>query len=103
MPGVSQYPQPPQYPQYPQAPYPPPGYGQAPIDFPYYQPAGDLLAPARRAAAMQFGVGVLLILCCVGIGAVPWFANAEELLANSGVEMPPMPPGWTLSQMFRLA
>ena len=95
MPGVSQYPSP--YPPYP------PAYGQPPVDFAYYQPAGDLLGPARRAAVLQCVLGGGLMVCCVGIGMFPWFANAEELVANSGLEIPTLPPGWTLQQMLRLA
>lgn len=93
MPRVSQYP----------PPYPPMPYGQPPIDPSYFQPGGDLLLPARRAALLQMLLAAGMCLCCVGVGIFPWVVNVEDMVAQSGVQLPPLPPGWSLVEMLRLA
>ena len=41
-------------------------------------------------------------MCGVVIGAVPWLGSPEEMIANSGMHVPEMPPGWTLGQMLHV-
>lgn len=88
--------------QYP--PYPPTAYPEAPIDFSYYTPPqANLLAPARRAGILQAIVGSLLLICGVGIGAIPWTLDMGDLIAQSGMAMPQLPPGMSVEQLFRIA
>jgi hypothetical protein len=91
---VSQYPQP-----YYQQPY-----GQPPVDYSQYVSPGDadLLGPARRASILQGILGGLMILCSVGVGAVPWIGSPGDMIESSGMQVPQLPPGWTLDQFVRL-
>jgi hypothetical protein len=97
---VSQYPPPtPTPPNY----YQPSYYGQPPVDFSQYLPPGEaeLLAPARRASILQGVLGGLMLLCCVGVGTAPWWSSPAEIIAQSGVQMSELPPGWTLEGMVK--
>jgi hypothetical protein len=93
---VSQYPPP----SYSTPPYAPASYGS----YAGYSPPvpADLLAPAKRAAILQGILGVLVSLCGVFIGAAPWFINMSEIAANAGVEIGPVPQGWTVQEVLRL-
>lgn len=86
--------------QYP-SPYPQPPYPQPQIDFSYYAPQADLLAPARRAAILQAILGGLLLLCGVCVGAIPWVVDVGEIIAQSGMTLPQMPPGVSPEEMVR--
>ena len=86
--------------QYPS--YPPPPYPQGPVDFSYYTPQADLLAPARRAGILQMIVGSLLLLCGVCVGALPWTLDIGDLFAQSGMAVPELPPGMSVEQVFRI-
>lgn len=86
--------------QYP-SPYSPQPY-MPPVDLSYYQPADHLLRPARRAAILQGILGGGLLVCCVGMASIPWLVDAEKFISASGVQLPPMPPGWTLDQILRI-
>lgn len=84
-------------------PYPPSPYGQPqpPIDFSYYTPQADLLAPARRAAILQGILGVLVLACGVCLGVFPWVVNINEAVAQSGMTIPELPAGMSLESLFR--
>ena len=90
--------------QYPQPYYQQP-YGQPPIDYSHYGPPAEaeLLGPARRASVLQGILGGSMILCCVGIGALPWLGTPTQMIDTSAMHIPEMPPGWTLDQFIRLA
>lgn len=92
--------------QYP-SPYspPPPPYlpPQPPIDFSYYAPQAELLAPARRAAILQAVLGGLVLACGVCLGAMPWVVDLNEMIAQSGMSLPEAPTGMSLIEMMRIA
>lgn len=87
---MSQYPNP-QQPPYPQPPtgYPPLAYatGQAPV---------DPMAPARRASTLMFVLGGIATLMGLCMGAFA-FLPMEQLAAQGGRQLPPLPAGMTWS------
>lgn len=80
--------------------YPPPPQGpQPPVNFNYYQPVADPLAPARRASVMMFvlgGLAVLAGLCFAGIASqvtadmfagTPQAAQFEQIESQMGISL----------------
>ena len=56
-----------------QSPYQPPTPYSQPMNFDYYGAPPDALAPARRAGALQYVVGGVVLLasfCCAGMGVL---------------------------------
>lgn len=84
--------------QYP-SPYLPP---QVPIDYSYYQPAGDLLQPARRASIVLFVLAGLGLACGILVGISAW-VSPEQLLRQPGMETPEIPgSNLTPEQILRI-
>jgi hypothetical protein len=34
---------------------------------------------------------------------MPWFLNISDFIARSGTQLPPMPAGWTVEELFKIA
>lgn len=83
--------------QYP-SPYPPAPYAQPPIDFSTYQPAGDLLGPARRAGTLVIVLGALVAMLGVCDLGRALFVGADEIaqqqaqLNSMGLPQSPLDP-----------
>ena len=91
---MSQYPNP-----YSGPPLPP--QGGYPMGYASPQLPVDPLAPARRASLMMFILGTLGLLCgvCMGVVAV---MPIEQMMAQQGTSLPPLPPGMSYSMLPKL-
>lgn len=71
--------------QYP-PPFQPP---QGPLGYAPYNPAADVLRPARIASVMLWILGGLGTLCGVCVGAIPWVMPLDRAVAEMRAQLRP--------------
>lgn len=74
------------------------------MDFNYYAPAFDFLAPARRASIGMFVLAAFGLLCGVCAGAVVWFVPIDQMLQQlqqAGYPLPEPQGQFSPEQLIR--
>ena len=59
-----------------------------------------LLAPARRASVMLFIFGALAFVGGLVIAIVPWLVPPDQIMAESRMSMPQLPPNITIGEIL---